>query len=225
MRWAHPAPQPHDLVRGHGWRQASETDLEAHGIDPGLGSRRNSRGWEPPWGDSMQIQIRRSLVAALVALVVLLIAHWLDAGVVEDARIRADVTYDPRPLVDLAAIAHIVTAAGVVAIAFAGWRSRSLAVGIGYAVVGGFLVLLPPLIWSFAAFVNGAPPVVPQPVANVLWSWDTALETGVTGAVFTIAAAMFLSGLAAIGSVLLATGHRGDAAVPTVAQAPQQGPA
>jgi hypothetical protein len=173
----------------------------------------------------MQIQVRRSLVAALVAPLVLLIAHWFDAGVLVDARNRFSYSYDPVPLVDLTAIAHIVTAAGVVAIALAGWRSRSLAVGIGYAVVGGFLVFLPPLIWSVAVSVNGAPAVAPQPIANALWSWDYTLEMGRTGAVFTLAAAMFLSGLAVIGSVLLAKGHSGNAAVPTVEQAPQEGPA
>jgi hypothetical protein len=150
----------------------------------------------------MQIQARRSLVAALVALLVLLSAHWFDAGVLVDVRNGFSYTYDPVPLVDLTAIAHIVTAAGVLAIALAGWRSRSLAVGIAYAVVGGFLVFLPPLIWSVAVSVNGTPPVAPQPVANTLWSWDSMLETGRTGAVFTLAAAMFLTGVAVIWSVL-----------------------
>lgn len=150
----------------------------------------------------MQIRARRSLVAAVVALLVLLIAHWFDAGVLVDARNGFSYSYDPVPLVDLTAIAHIVTAAGVVAIALAGWRSRSLAVGIGYAVVGGFLVFLPPLIWSVAVSVNGASPVAPQPIANALWSWDSTLETGRIGAVFTLAAAMLLTGVAVIWSVL-----------------------
>jgi hypothetical protein len=150
----------------------------------------------------MQIQARRSLVAALVALLVLLIAHWFDAGVLVDARNGFSYTYDPVALVDLTAIAHILTAAGVVAIALAGWRSRSLAVGIGYAVVGGFLVFLPPLIWLVAVSVNGACPVAPQPIADTLWSWDSTLETGRTGAVFILAAAMFLTGVAVSWSVL-----------------------
>jgi hypothetical protein len=165
----------------------------------------------------MQIRARRSLVAALVALLVLLIAHWFDAGVLVDARNGFSYSYDPVPLVDLTAIAHIVTAAGVVAIALAGWRSRSLAVGIGYAVVGGFLVFLPPLIWSVAVSVNGASPVAPQPIANALWSWDSTLETGRIGAVFTLAAAMLLTGVAVIWSVLQGRHDAAAAVEPVIA--------
>ena len=75
----------------------------------------------------------RALVAALVALLVLLAAHWFDAGVLADARVRAGHTYDYAPLAGLTAVARILTAAGVVAIALACWRSRSLVVGAGYA--------------------------------------------------------------------------------------------
>jgi hypothetical protein len=169
--------------------------------------------------------LRRTLVAALVALLVLLVAHWFDAGVLADAQNRAGHTYDPGPLVDLTGIAHIVTAAGVVAIALASWRSRSLVVGTGYAVVGGFLVFLPALSCTFAVSVNGAPTVAPQPIASTLWSWYITLAAGVTGAVFTLAAAMFLSGLTVVGSVLRAGRLRASAAAPTAEQATQSGPA
>jgi hypothetical protein len=168
---------------------------------------------------------RRSLVAALVALLALLIAHWFDAGVLVDAQKRAGYTYDPGPLVDLTGLAHIVTAAGVVAIALAGWRSRSLVAGTTYTVVGGFLVFLPSLFWTFAVSKNGAPMVAPQPIASALSSWYLTLATGVTGAVFTLAAAMFLSGLAAVGSVLLTRRRRASAAASTAEHAPQSEPA
>ena len=173
-------------------------------------------------GNSMLISLRRSAVAAVVAVLVLLIAHWFDAGVLVDAQNRAGHTYDPAPLVDLTVVVHIVTAAGVVAIALAGWRSRSLLVGTTYAIVGGFLVFLPALVWTFAVSVNGAPTVAPQPIASTLSSWDLTLAAGVTGAVFTLAAARVLSGLAVIWSVLR---ERHDAAVasePVIAQARPQ---
>jgi hypothetical protein len=165
----------------------------------------------------MPTQQRRPLVAALVALLALVIAYWLDSGVLFDAHIRADLTYDPVPLVDLTALVHLLTAAGVVAIVVAGWRSRSMVVGIGYAAVGAFLVFLPPLIWSYASSVNGAPPVLPQWIANLLWSWDSPIEKGPTGAVYVLAAAMLLTGLGVIGSVFMAS--RADDAVPDVAPA------
>jgi hypothetical protein len=144
----------------------------------------------------------RWLIAALVALLTLLIGHWFDAGVLADAVRREGVTFEPGPVFYLIPVAHLVTAAGVVALALTAWRSRSLFVGVGYAVVGGFLVLLPATMWAFAASVNGAPPVAPQPIANTLGQWWFTLAMGVTGSVFTLAAAMLLSGLAVIGSVL-----------------------
>ena len=168
---------------------------------------------------------KRALVAALVALLALLIAHWFDAGVLADAQIQAAGTYDYGPGYDLIGIAHIITAAGVVATALAGWRSRSLAVGAGYAIVGGFLVFLPALFWAFAMSVNGAPTVAPQPIASNLGSWYLTLATGPTGAVYTVAAAMFLSGLAVVGSVLLARRRRASAAASSAEPATQSEPA
>lgn len=141
-------------------------------------------------------------IAALVAVVILLIGHWFDAGVLAGAVRRAGLTYEPGPIFYLNAVAHLVTAAGVVALALTAWRSRSLFVGVGYAIVGAFLVLLPAWTWTFAASVNGAPPVLPQPIANTLGQWYSTLATGVTGSVFTLAAAMLLTGLAVVGSAL-----------------------
>ena len=167
----------------------------------------------------------RVLVAVLVALLALLIVHWFDAAVLLDAQKQAGLTYDPGPLVDLTGLAHVVTAAGVVAIALAGWRSRSLVVGITYAVAGGFLVFLPTLAWTFASSRNGAPVVAPQPIASALWSWYLTLATGVTGAVFILAAAMFLSGLAVVGSIFLARPRRASAGASTAEEALQSEPA
>lgn len=167
----------------------------------------------------------RALVAALVALLALLIAHWFDAGVLADVQIRAGHTYDYGPGFDLIGIAHIITAAGVVAIALAAWRSRSLAVGAGYAIIGGFLVFLPALFWAFAMSVNGAPAVAPQPIASTLGNWYITLAKGVTGSVYTLAAAMFLSGLAVVGSVLLTRRREATGAASTAEPAPDSEPA
>jgi len=104
----------------------------------------------------MSAQLKRSLVAGVIALAVLLIAHWFDAGVLADAQHQAARTYDAGPLLDLTGIAHVLTAAGAVALALVAWRSRSLLVGVGYVVVGGFVVFLPAIVWAFAVSVNGA---------------------------------------------------------------------
>jgi hypothetical protein len=142
---------------------------------------------------------RRALLAALVALLALLIAYWFDSGVLADAQKRAGYTFDMGWFMELTGIAHIVTAAGVVAIALTCWRSRSLVVGIG--------------------------PLVPQPIASTLGQWYSTLATGVTGAFYTLAAAMFLSGLAVVGTVLLRKRGRASAVASTAEQAPQSEPA
>jgi hypothetical protein len=149
----------------------------------------------------MSAQLKRSLVAALIAAAVLLVAHWFDAGVLVDAQRQAGYTFDPAPLMDLMVVAHVLTAAGAVALALVAWRSRSVLVGVGYVLVGGFLVCLPALVWALAVSVNGAAPLAPAPIATTMDQWFTVLATGVTGAVFTIAGGMLLSGLALIWSV------------------------
>jgi len=149
----------------------------------------------------MSAQLKRSLVAALMAPAVLLVAYWFDAGVLVDAQRQAGYTFDPAPLMDLMVVAHVLTAAGAVALALVAWRSRSVLVGVGYVLVGGFLVCLPALVWALAVSVNGAAPLAPAPIATTMDQWFTVLATGVTGAVFTIAGGMLLSGLALIWSV------------------------
>jgi hypothetical protein len=163
----------------------------------------------------MSTQLQRTLLAALAAAVVLLGAHWFDAGVVRDAGIRAGQTYDSGPFFNLISIDHLLTAAGVVALALAAWRSRDLVVGIGYAVAGGFLALLPTIFYTFDSTGNGrSTPLAPEPIARILGDWYLALALGVTGAVFTLAGAMLISGLAVVGSVMLAGRRSANADTP-----------
>jgi hypothetical protein len=188
----------------------------------------------------MATRLKRWLVAALVALLTLLIAHWFDAGVLTDEQLRAS---HPGLLYNLGPVAHMLTAAGVVVLALAAWWSRSLLVGACYALVGGYLVFLPALYWKFgwvmtitrepgwdivppsmpiAPTTQIAPqPMAPSPIASTLADWYFAVSTGVTGAVFTLAAAMLLSGLVVIASVLRARRRGATGASPATAQTPQ----
>ena len=152
----------------------------------------------------MSMQIGRRLLPGLVALLVLPLAHWFDAGVLAEARIRAGQTYDSSGLFNLTPVAHLLTAAGVVALVVAAWRSRSLLVGAVYALVGGLLVSLPATFWAFTVTNGRSAPLAPQPIANVLGDWYVAVSAGVTGAVYTLAASMLISGLAVVAVVLLA---------------------
>jgi hypothetical protein len=180
----------------------------------------------------MATQLRRWLVAALVALLTLLIAHWFDAGVLADAQHRAG---HPGLLFNLAPVAHMLTAAGVVVLALAAWWSRSLLVGVCYVLVGGYLVFLPAMYWAFdsVTYLRSMPsgvivatsgPLAPQPIASTLGDWFLTVSTGVTGAVFTLASAMLLSGLVVIASVLRAHRRGATGASPATAQKPQEEP-
>lgn len=168
---------------------------------------------------------RQSLIAAAVALLVFTIADWFDAGVLREAQRRTAMTFDPGPFFDLMPVAHLLTAAGVVAVVLAAWWSRSLLVGVGFTLVGGFLVLLPATVWAFATSVNGAPPPAPEPIANALGNWYVSVSAGVTGAVFTVAAAVLLSGLAVIASVLREQRGGRAASSQPIAPEPQSEPA
>ena len=150
----------------------------------------------------MSTPIRRSAIAALVAVAALLLAHWFDAGVVADAQIRFGRTFDAGSFANAMTMDRLLTAAGVVAVVAAGWRARTNVVGIGYAVVGGFVATLPATGWAFAANVNGRPPILPDPMARTMGEWLVSLEAGVTGAVYTIGAVMLIVGLAVLGSNL-----------------------
>lgn len=172
----------------------------------------------------MMIRLGRVLVAALVALLALVIAQWFDAGVLADAQRRVAVTFNYGSLPYLMSVAHLLTAAGVLALALAARWSRSLLIAVGYAVVGGFLVFLPAMVTTFAVSVNGAPTLAPEPIATTLSNWFFTVAEGLTGAVFTLGAAMLLSGLAVIGSILRWPRSAARAASPATAQPSQSEP-
>jgi len=148
----------------------------------------------------MPDQLRRAAIATLVAVVALPVAHWFDAGWLADAQIRATHTYEMSPLVDMTVIAHLLTAAAVVAVVWSAWWARSSFVAFGYIIVGGFIATLPALVWTFAVRINDESARLPDPIASTMTQWWFTLQVGVTGAVYTIAAAMLIVGLAVLGS-------------------------
>jgi hypothetical protein len=169
----------------------------------------------------MQAQYVRSLLALVVALAALIVAHWFDSTVLADAQRQVGISFDPGPLLSLTSIAHLITAAGALAIGFAGWRSRNMVVGIIYVAAGAYLVFLPAMYWAVAVRVNGAPPVAPEPIATTIGQWFTTIQTGVTGSVFTLGGAMLVSGLAVLWSVLR---QRGRDRTPAMAVLPTPAP-
>jgi hypothetical protein len=144
----------------------------------------------------MRSRASRLAIAIVVPAVALPLAQWYDGGVLVDIQRRAGVDYDPAPLFYGLSVTHLLTAFGAIAIGLAAWQSRSLLVGIAYAVVGGFIALLPALFWSIAIGVNGAPAVAPEPIARFITDlWLNNVGNGVTGSVVTLGAVMLISGV------------------------------
>ena len=100
-----------------------------------------------------------------------------------------------------AILALLLASAGVFAAGLVGWWARSLAIGIVYLVGGAFFALLDVITWQLAASINGAPPVIPEPLANAirqLYLW----QQGRVGSMRIVGAAVFLVGLVVIGSIV-----------------------
>ena len=134
------------------------------------------------------------LVAAALPIVVLLLAQWFDATQLQHYR-DEETTSFPGSAAALfygLAAAHILTPAAILALAIAGWWSRSAVIGAAYVVVGGLIAFSPALTWASATGVNGTP------IASLFSEifFDTA--QGLTAAVTTIGGGMFLVGLALI---------------------------
>jgi hypothetical protein len=120
-------------------------------------------------------RITRIGLAIVAAAAILALVGWLDGTVLVHAQRVEGTTFEPGPLLWWHSVAYLVTAAGVLGVGLAGWWARSLAIGIVYLVGGAFFALLDIITWQLAASVNGAPPVLPQPVATAigrLYSWQ-----------------------------------------------------
>jgi hypothetical protein len=157
----------------------------------------------------MKVSIRRSLVAAAVALLALAIAHWYDAGVLAELERRNHYDYNTSAISYAMPVVHLITGLAAVAIVLAAFWSRTILASVGYVLVGGFLVFMEAMVEA----LNGRVALAPEPITTVLNQWFYTLATGVTGAVFTLGGVMFVTGLAVTGSILR-TRHRNTVATP-----------
>ena len=139
----------------------------------------------------------RAAVALGAALVALVVLAWFDNDVMTEAQQRAAATFSSSDWLLPSAVGTLVATGAVLLLGVLAWRSRSTWVGVIYAVVGGFIVLLPWIVWSFAAYVNDVPPVLPEPIGgavSTLWG-----ETfGPLNAVTIVGAGMTVTGVGLI---------------------------
>jgi hypothetical protein len=121
-------------------------------------------------------------------------------------------TFDVGPVLPIRALGYLLVAGGSLAIGAIAWRLRSLSLGIAYIVVGTFFAFLDTLTWKLAAEINGATPVLPQPVASSIadiYLW----QNGLLNAVPIIGAAT-LVGLAVVVAIVVGPSSDGLAATP-----------
>ena len=160
----------------------------------------------------------RMNIAALVgAAAALLVAAWFDTSVVADAQRQAAGTFEPGGAAALGSIGAVGVGGACLLVGWLGARSAPV-VGLLYVLVGGFFALVPWLIWTFAAQINGAPAVLPDPIAQAMG--DIYLRTqGPLNAVGIIGGAMVVAGVVAITRSL----RRKGVAAPLSSAAPEPG--
>lgn len=157
---------------------------------------------------SVSNRSNRKLVALAAAIAVLVIAGWLDTVVVVGIQRRYEQTFDISLFAWALSIGYLIVAAAVLAIALLARWAKSVLVGLVYAVVGAFLVLLFPMIWLGAVGLNGAPPFLPEPIATLVNDAYLYGEQGPLNAVAIIGAGMLIVGIV---SIAYAFRHRASA--------------
>lgn len=130
------------------------------------------------------------------AAISLVLLAWLDATYLTQAQRESVATFNSRGLSFVLTVVSLAVAGAALVVAFTTWRSRSVLVGAAIAVVGAFFAFLP-VIWGFAAGVDGAPPAWLEPLRTPINQIFDA-TFGPRFAVGTLGAAMLLVGLATV---------------------------
>jgi hypothetical protein len=140
----------------------------------------------------------RKLVALAGAALVLVMATWFDNTFMRDEVRHAQASFDMGGVGVGIAAGSMLVAGSVLLVGVLAWRAASVVVGVAYAVVGGFLVMLPWIVWSFATQVNDTPPVLPEPLLSVVSEIFFRTRSGSLNAVGTIGAGMLIAGVVAL---------------------------
>ncbi len=143
--------------------------------------------------------------------VALLVIRWFDRDELVRLQHESGSSFDLGPIMNGLSVAHVLTPALILAIAFVAWRARSALVGIVYVLVGGLLAFSPALTAAFAVSTNNAPTPAPEPIAHFLADTFFLWEDGITNAVGTVGGAILIVGLAVLARV---TTDRRDRNVP-----------
>jgi hypothetical protein len=149
--------------------------------------------------------------AVVVAAIALVVAAWLDASVITDAQRQAAATFDPSGLAALFALGSVALGGGCLAVGWLGSRAAPI-VALFYVLVGGFFALLPWLAFGPAQPINGAPGLLPDPIAQAIGEVYSRTQ-GPLNAVGVLGGAMLVAGLVAIARSLRRHGTADGAAI------------
>lgn len=138
-----------------------------------------------------------TFVALAGAALILVIATWFD-GFVRDTVRHGQATFDMSGVGVVIAAGSMLVAGSVLLVAVLAWRAASVVVGIAYAVVGGFFMMLPWIAWNLITQVNDVPPVLPEPLLTAVSEIYFRMGSGLLNAVTTIGAAMLIAGVVAL---------------------------
>jgi hypothetical protein len=140
----------------------------------------------------------RTFVALAGAALILVFTVWFDNTVMRGVAQSAQASFGRSGYGAMVAAWSIVVAGSVLLVGVLAWRAPSIVVGIAYVVVGGFLVTLPWIAWTFATQVNDTPPILPEPLLTVVSEISFLTTRTSTNAVGTISAAMLIAGVVAL---------------------------
>lgn len=144
----------------------------------------------------MSVQSTRTIIALVVAAVLLAFVAWLDNSVLAGAEQEATRTFRMGGYALARSLGTLVVVASVVAAAAAARWAMSLWVGIAYALVGTFFAFLPAIFLGPAASENGAAPLLPEPLVRLVA--DLYSPTGPLNAIAILGAGMLVVGGATI---------------------------
>ena len=139
----------------------------------------------------------RTALALVAAAVVLIVMAWFDATVVRDAIRRGSANFDSSQSTLTESLGMILIAGAVLLLASLAWRSRSVVVGVVYALVGTFFAFL---LWVWtnpAGTHNDVPPVLPDPLVAAVSNIVMA-GVGPLNAVGIVGGGMLIAGVAVI---------------------------
>lgn len=148
----------------------------------------------------MSQRATRSLIALVVAGVLLGFITWLDNDLVTRSRLDAAATFQQGGYAFTRSITYLVIIGGVLTVAVAACWAHSLWVAIPYVLVGAFFAFLPALYFGPAASVDNGPPLLPQPLVSFIG--DLYFPTGPLSAHTIFGAGLLVVGAISAVSVL-----------------------